>query len=134
MKAILVIDDEYALTEALVELLEDEGYRVMSAANGLDALDRLRETKPDLIITDDMMPLASGKEFIRRLRALPDCRSIPVVMMSSAREQVARDDGAGGQIQLSAFLAKPFLLDDLLRLVEGLIGKAARGNGQAPAP
>jgi CheY-like chemotaxis protein len=123
MKTILVVDDEYALVESLVELLQDEGYRAVSAANGLDALDRLREAKPDLILTDNMMPIADGKEFVSAVRGLDEYRGTPVVMMSSAPQEVSLAAGPKGAVEVSAFLAKPFLLENLLELVEELIGK-----------
>ena len=130
MKTILVVDDEYALVETLVELLQDEGYRAVSAANGLDALDRLQKEKPDLILTDNMMPIADGKEFIRGVRALEEYRNTPLVMMSSSPKHVALANGAGREIEVSAFLAKPFLVENLLDLVEALIGKADDGTGE----
>jgi len=130
MKTILVVDDEYALVETLVELLQDEGYRAVSAANGLDALDRLQKEKPDLILTDNMMPIADGKEFIRGVRALEEYRNTPLVMMSSSPKHVALANGAGREIEVSAFLAKPFLVENLLDLVERLIGKADDGTGE----
>jgi len=130
MKTILVVDDEYALVEALVELLLEEGYRAVSAANGLDALDRLQKEKPDLILTDNMMPIADGKEFIRGVRALDEYRNTPLVMMSSSPKQVALAAGSGREIEVSAFLAKPFMVEDLLDLVERLIGKADEGTGR----
>jgi CheY-like chemotaxis protein len=128
MKTILIVDDEYALSESLVELLQDEGYRAVSAANGLDALNRLQEEKPDLIITDNMMPIADGKALIQRVRALPENRAIPIVMMSSASRDVALANGPNSTIEVSAFLAKPFMLEELLELVERLIGKGERSN------
>ena len=123
MKTILIVDDEYALVEGLVELLQDEGYHAVSAANGLDALERLQKERPDLILTDNMMPICDGKEFLRAVRALPEFRDTPVVMMSSAPKQVALAEGPNDSLEVSAFLAKPFLWEKLLELVEGLIGK-----------
>ena len=72
MKTILIVDDEYALVENLAELLRDEGYRVVSAANGTDGLARVASEKPDLVITDLMMPIADGRELVRGVRALAD--------------------------------------------------------------
>ena len=72
MKTILIVDDEYALVENLTELLQEEGYRVVSAANGKDGLERLQKEKPDLVLTDCMMPLADGRELVRSMQALPE--------------------------------------------------------------
>ena len=120
MKTILLIDDEYALVESLTDLLEEEGYRVVSAANGKDGLARAVKENPDLIITDFMMPIADGLELVQGIRALPTFRTVPVVMMSAS-------DMAGmltnRRLKLSAFLSKPFQADELMSIVHKLIGK-----------
>jgi CheY-like chemotaxis protein len=129
MKTILVVDDEYALVESLVELCQDEGYRVVSAANGKDGLVRLVESKPDLLITDFMMPIADGGELVRGARALPAFQSLPIIMMSSTLKSVAL---AGGTLEVSAFLKKPFGWSTLLTTIIGLIGPGAKpGDGEA---
>jgi CheY-like chemotaxis protein len=120
MKTILVVDDEYALIEVLTDLLEEAGYRVVSAANGKDGLARLVKENPDLVITDFMMPIADGLEFVRGMRALPAFRAVPVVMISAS-------DGTeilkNRRLKLSAFLGKPFQVDELMRVIEKLIGE-----------
>ena len=128
MKTILVIDDEYALVESLTDLLEEEGYRVVSAANGKDGLTRVMKENPDLIITDFMMPIADGLELVRGVRALPTFQAVPVVMMSAS-------DMAGmvnnRRLKLSAVLSKPFQADELMGLVRKLIGKGERRRAAA---
>jgi CheY-like chemotaxis protein len=120
MKTILVIDDEYALVEVLTNLLEEAGYRVVSAANGKDGLARVVKENPDLVITDFMMPIADGLELVRRMRALPDFREVPVVMMSaSSMAEVL----SNRRLKLSAFLYKPFQADELMHVIEKLIGE-----------
>lgn len=121
MKTILVVDDEYALVEGLTELLQDEGYRVLSAGNGRDALARLRSDRPDLVLTDLMMPIADGRELIREMRALPDFRSIPVVIMTAASKEVALPMG-NASLNVSRYLQKPFSLESLLEAIRQLIG------------
>lgn len=123
MKTILVVDDEYALVESLTELLQDEGHRVLSAGNGRDALARLRSDRPDLVLTDLMMPIADGRELIREMRALPDFRSIPVVIMTAASKEVALSIGIGdASLNVSRYLQKPFSLESLLEAIRQLIG------------
>src|SRR6266852_4239075 len=124
MKTILVVDDEYFLVETLSALLETEGYRVVSAANGKDGLAQLVKESPDLVLTDLMMPVADGLQLLRGLHALPDFRSLPVVMMSASRQGVARSRHPKGRsLGRSAFLRKPFDVDELLPIIERLIGK-----------
>src|SRR5713226_783926 len=120
MKTILVVDDECFLVETLSVLLETEGYRVVSAANGKDGFAQLVKESPDLVLTDFMMPVSDGLELIWGLHALPAFRSLPVVMMSASPECVALP---ARPIRISAFLSKPFGLDELLPIIERLIGK-----------
>lgn len=119
MKTILLVDDEYALVESLTELLEDEGYRVVSAANGEDGLETLRREKADLVVSDIMMPLGGGSEFVKRLRAVPEFRLTPVLITSAA----SKESLDGSRLQVSAFLVKPFYFEKLLAIVVRLIGK-----------
>jgi CheY-like chemotaxis protein len=126
MKTILIVDDEFAFVENLTELLQDEGYRVVSAANGKDGLERLQKEMPDLVLTDYTMPLANGRDLIRGMRALPDFRSLPVIMMSATTKTVSLAD-ADGTIEVSAFLKKPFQLETLLDALVRLFGPGENG-------
>ena len=132
MKTILIIDDEYAIVEVLMELLRDEGYRVVTAANGKDGLERLEREKPDLVIVDYMMPIGDGRELVQKMRTLPEHRSTPIVMMTSAAKEVALSDGHGGLLDVSAFLNKPFALEDLLATISALIGPVDQDRAAAP--
>ena len=124
MKTILVVDDECFLVKTLSVLIEIEGYRVVSAANGKDGLAQLVKESPDLVLTDFMMPTADGLELIRGVHALPDFRSLPVVMMSASRQDVAFSGHPKDRaLRISSFLSKPFGVDELLPIIERLIGK-----------
>jgi CheY-like chemotaxis protein len=119
MKTILVVDDEFDLSCTLRSLLEDEGYRVAVCANGRDALDCIREARPDLVLMDVMIPLLSGFEVLAAMRRAPELAEMPVILMSAIPPGVRRED-YGWQ----AFLQKPFSLNALLRTVNHLIGTA----------
>ncbi len=121
MKTILVVDDEADIVEAVAEFLTEEGYRVVSAGNGTDALARLEKENPNLVLTDSIMPVTDGPGFVQRMRALPKFQSLPVVLMSASREISVRTDGL-------SVLNKPFGLDELLTVIEGLIGKGEPGK------
>ena len=130
MKTILVVDDDAAIVEALSEFLVGEGYRVVSAGNGNDALAQLEKEHPTLVLTDSIMPVADGLGFVQRVHALPQFRSLPVVLMTAwygGEAPSPRTDG------VSAVLNKPFELDELLAMIERLIGKVSlvktRSNG-----
>jgi CheY-like chemotaxis protein len=129
MKTILVVDDEYALLDTLTELLQEEGYRVVSAANGRDGLARLQVEKPDLVLTDLMMPIANGRELVRGMRALAEHHSTPVIMMSATTKEAALSDDRG-ELEVSAFLRKPFPWQKLREVIIRLIGEGTRrSNG-----
>jgi two-component system response regulator VicR len=124
MKTILLVDDEYGLLETLTEVLREFGYRVVSASNGRDGFLRAEKEKPDLIITDFMMPIADGMELLRDIRASPPLRSLPVLMISATRRDVALSrQHKGGTLKPDAFLGKPFELEPFLKVIERLIGK-----------
>jgi CheY-like chemotaxis protein len=125
MKTILVVDDEYALAEILAELLQSEGYRVVSATNGKDGLARLKTENPDLILTDLMMPIVDGRELVRSARALPQFASTPVILMSASTKAVAMADASLG---IAAFVRKPFQWEDLLATIVRLIGEGDRSR------
>jgi CheY-like chemotaxis protein len=120
MKTILVVDDEFGMVEALRDLLTDEGYRVVSAANGTQGLERLETEHPDLVMLDVMMPVMGGLEALRAIRALPNGDAQTPVILMSAIQPAALD---GLSHQFSAFLRKPFELRQLLDLVDRLIGR-----------
>lgn len=115
MRTVLVVDDEFGTVEVLVAALEDAGYRVLTAANGRRALERLEENKPDLVVSDFMMPLMDGAALVRAIRSNPQFRDIPVIMMSAAPETALRLDG------YEAFLRKPFRVPALLELIASLL-------------
>lgn len=119
MKTILLVEDEFGIAGVLTVLLEDEGYRVLSAANGRQALARLAEARPDLVVTDFMMPLLDGAALGEAMRADPAFQDIPIIMMSAVPEAAVRARFAG----YTAFLRKPFpipaFFDLIARILKG---------------
>jgi CheY-like chemotaxis protein len=119
MKTVLVVDDEFDMVGTLRAILEGEGYRVEACSDGRQAIDRVKSSRPDLILMDVMMPVMSGFEALRAMRHTPGLDAVPVVLMSSAAPGVRRQD-----YDWQAFLSKPFSLESLVRTVERLIGAA----------
>jgi len=117
VRTVLVVDDEFGTVEVLVAALEDAGYRVLTAANGRRALERLEENKPDLVVSDFMMPLMDGAALVEAIRSNPQFRDIPVIMMSAAPETALRKQVDGYE----AFLRKPFRVPALLELIASLL-------------
>src|ERR1700693_5143107 len=112
---ILIVEDDADLREALSEVLRDEGYAVTSAADGQDALDRLRrEPRPSVILLDLTMPVMNGWQFRAEQRQDPDLSEIPVVVLS-AGEHLAEQMQP---LEIEAFVRKPIDLGHLLRKIE----------------
>jgi DNA-binding response OmpR family regulator len=109
MVSVLVVDDETDIREAVVELLAEEGYEVLDAADGEEALRKARAFHPDVVLLDLMMPGMNGWEFCARRKGDPELARIPVIVLS-ALGRVQGLDAAG-------YLQKPFELDELLTAV-----------------
>jgi len=118
---VLVVDDEPALRDALESSLAFEGYEVITASDGLEALDTIDAEKPDLVLLDVMMPRLDGLTTVRRLRAKGE--TVPVLMLT-ARDTVG-DRVTGLDVGADDYLAKPFELDELFARVRALLRRNA---------
>ena len=113
-KTILIADDEEFIVDLLATLLEDEGYLVLRAYDGEQALTSARHDDPNLIITDIMMPRMSGTELAQHLRAQEDGDAqTPIILMSAVSNTAT--------IPNTVYLPKPFDIDHVLHLVNLLI-------------
>jgi CheY-like chemotaxis protein len=109
---VLVVEDEPAIREVVADLLEDEGYAVRQAADGLEAIDELEVDAVDLVLSDVRMPRLDGPALARRLRR--DGSAIPVVLMSAVDVEV--------NLPGVRFLPKPFDRDHLLHAIGSALG------------
>ncbi len=116
VKTVLVVDDEPVLRTIVREILHEEGYAVIEAADGRVMLEIMARERPDLVLMDVMMPGIDGREAYRQLRSNPEHRDVPVVMMSAGVRPIKLDPSIAG------FMAKPFDLTQLVELVARLIG------------
>jgi CheY-like chemotaxis protein len=110
---VLIVDDDAAIREFLRDLLGSEGYVVDEAANGAEAVERVRSNPPDAVLMDLMMPILSGAEATSRLKSDPATAAIPILAMSAGRNLAAMATG----IPADGFVSKPF---DLTLLVDTL--------------
>jgi CheY-like chemotaxis protein len=124
---ILVVDDEPAIRDLLVAVLEDEGYRTVAASSAPRALELLSAEQPNLVLMDIMMPEMDGREAFRRMEEQPELARIPVVMMSAA---YAADRVPG---RVAAFLPKPFDLEQLLATIARVL-RGINGGGVPSIP
>ena len=114
-KKILVVDDSEAVVKTLQTFLEIEGYEVVVARSGAEGFKLAKEEKPDLIITDFVMPNINGYHFAKMLKADPDTKDIPVVLISSKGDKVGEKfKELTGVID---YLTKPFTTKDLKALL-----------------
>jgi DNA-binding response OmpR family regulator len=130
---ILVVEDEDNIAIALEYLLTREGYDHQRIANGAEALPRIRETRPDLVLLDVMLPEVSGYEICQTLRMDPDLRHIRILMMTARGSAVERRKGLA--LGADGFIAKPFELKELKaelrRLLEAETGAGTGAEGDA---
>jgi CheY-like chemotaxis protein len=126
MATIVVVDDETLITDFLSFFLKAEGYTVHVARDGRSALELIGEVRPDVVLTDYMMPAMSGLELAQALRASPKLGHIPVVLASAAQGVAARLRGD----LFAAVLDKPYAPARLIALLRELTqasGNAADG-------
>lgn len=116
---ILIADDEPEVVDLVRIILESEGYRVLDASNGLQALKQIQAHRPDLILMDMRMPEMTGLGVLNTLAQDPETRSIPVVMLSvvvtDPEIRMALSQGA------VAYLSKPFEVRELLWMVDRVL-------------
>lgn len=122
MQTVLVVDDEFGVAEVLQSILEDEGYRVVTAINGKQALARLSEFTPDLIMLDYMMPIMDGTQTLAAIRSQSALAQLPIIMMSSLEEASVRETCT----DYNSFLRKPFRAAAVVQLVAQLLAQSRR--------
>jgi CheY-like chemotaxis protein len=115
---LLLVDDDEDLRISLAEALEESGYLVIQAANGLAALQLLEAERPDLVLLDLLMPVLNGWQFCQSKVENPALASIPVIAMSAA---VSKDPRSPYYIDVDDFIAKPVELDELLNKIAGCV-------------
>ncbi|HEX5107235.1 MAG TPA: response regulator [Vicinamibacterales bacterium] len=111
--SVLVVEDHADLREMLAVLLESEGFCVRTAANGVEALQRLGEACPSLILLDLMMPIMNGDQFRERQLADPRFRDVPVICITAAHDGRLRAE----RMHATAYFQKPVDFDRLLGAV-----------------
>lgn len=120
---ILVVEDESAIVDIVCRALRRHGYETESAGDGDAALDKAATLRPDLVILDLMLPKMDGWEVCRRLRAMPETASTPVIMLTARRDE--RDVLEGLEIGADDYIKKPFSLAELVARVRALLRRTA---------
>ena len=120
---VLIVEDEPALAEMLRYNLEAEGYAVRHTVSGEDAEIMVAEEHPDLVVLDWMLPEVSGIEICRRIRARPDSRNVPILMLTARGEEADRIRGLA--TGADDYVVKPFSLPELMARVRAILRRAA---------
>ena len=119
---ILVVDDEIYIVHILDFSLGMEGYEVVTALDGEQALERLKVEKPDLIVLDIMMPKLDGYEVCKAIKSEPETRHIPVILLSAKGRNV--DQKMGFDVGADDYITKPFSPRKLVERINQLLGQA----------
>jgi len=120
---ILVVEDEPSLVTMLRYNLERQGFRVEEAGDGEEALVRITEARPDLILLDWMLPSVSGIEICRQIRRRPTTRSVPIIMLTARAED--QDMVRGLNTGADDYITKPFSMEALLARIRALLRRAS---------
>jgi two-component system, chemotaxis family, chemotaxis protein CheY len=119
-KTVLVVDDSSAIRESVSYVLDQAGYGVVQAQDGLDGLSKLDGTQFDLVITDVNMPNLDGIGLTRKVRENPDYKFVPIIVLTTESQKSKMDEGKAAGA--TGWIVKPFSADKLLAVVRKLIG------------
>jgi two-component system alkaline phosphatase synthesis response regulator PhoP len=122
-RKVLVADDEIHIVHVVAIKLRNNGFEVISAANGAEAFELACEEKPDIIVTDFQMPVMTGLQLVEKLRQCEQTKDIPVIMLTA--RGFAVEDGQKKDLQISELLSKPFSPKELLRSIEDILYQRA---------
>ena len=126
---ILVVDDEIYIVHILDFSLGMEGYEVITALDGEQALEKARAEKPDLIVLDIMMPKLDGYETCKILKADADTKEIPVILLSAKGRNV--DQKIGFEVGADDYITKPFSPRKLVERINAILGQSSSQRMQA---
>jgi CheY-like chemotaxis protein len=133
-RRVLVVDDEPAIRLLVQRALEYRGFVVDTAADGVEALEKVRQWRPDLLLLDAMLPKLHGFEVARRLRSDPVTRSLPIVIMTAVYRGWRFAQDARESYGAQDYIEKPFRVDDLLRRIEAVLETTGVRVAGAAAP
>ena len=121
---IIIVDDEVhiraLLEQSLEELEEDHGVEILSAENGQEGLEVIREERPGLVLLDVMMPMMNGYDVCRSIREDPELTDVKVILLTAKGQEADREQGV--QVGATAYMTKPFDPDELLEVAKNMLG------------
>ncbi|HWF58944.1 MAG TPA: response regulator transcription factor [Nitrospira sp.] len=129
-KKVLIVEDEEDILQLVKHYLEKEGFRPITAMSGLDALKKVKEEKPDLVVLDLMLPEIDGLEVCKRLRSVPDTAMLPILMLTAKAEE--SDTIVGLELGADDYVTKPFSPKALVARVKALLRRVERAPVDGP--
>ena len=126
MIKILVVEDERAISDLIRMNLEDAGYACTCVYDGMVAADQIEKQTFDLVLLDIMLPDEDGLEIVRKLRAIPDTKKVPVIMVTAKTTEI--DKVKGLDIGADDYITKPFGVMELISRVKALLRRTSRMN------
>ena len=127
-KEILIVDDEPNLVVPIQFLMEQQGYKVMIAERGEDALDLIYQYKPDLVLLDILLPGIDGYEVCEIIRLNPNYRNVKIIFLTAKGREV--EIAKGLTLGADAYITKPFSNTELVAAVKGLLEKTYEEAGE----
>lgn len=118
---ILIVDDEPNIVQSIEFLMQRDGYLTRAAHDGKAALQALRDRRPDLVLLDITIPGHDGYELCQRMRATPEWRDIPIIMLTARGRHIEREKGMA--LGANDYITKPFSTQELLRRVRAHLAK-----------
>jgi len=119
-KRILVVDDEPDILKVIAVRLKAQGYEILTAVDGKEALDLIQQQRPDLVLLDLRLPVMDGYEVCRRMKSDDDLKDIPVIILTATvPEKLAQKME---ELKANDYMTKPFIPENLLEKVKKLVG------------
>ncbi|HEX7899812.1 MAG TPA: response regulator [Planctomycetota bacterium] len=126
MPKILVVDDTKSIREIVAFMLRGRGYEVLEAADGQEAREKIKASRPDLVLLDAMLPKVTGFDLCAELKADPDFKSMPILMLTAITKDSGKsDDYWREKSQADDFMSKPFKATELVARIEKIVGPPA---------
>jgi DNA-binding response OmpR family regulator len=128
MSRVLVVEDDADIAELVAHYLQRAGYETTMLHSGRDVLPRLKQSPPDLIVLDRMLPGLDGLELVRAIRGTPSLASVPILMLTARAEEA--DRVAGLDVGADDYVTKPFSAKELMARVKALLRRVDRPRGE----
>ena len=122
-KKVLVVDDEIHIVHVVAIKLRNNGFEVITAANGAEAFELTCDEKPDIVVTDFQMPVMTGLELVEKIRQNEETKDIPVILLTA--RNFAIEDKQKEDLQICDCLSKPFSPKELLRSIQDVLYQRA---------